>query len=71
MNLWEKFLRSKKIRGIIRINLGFSLFRSHLFDINIPKGTSIYFFDYLLYKKTARKKSFKDFKKWLDARKLI
>ena len=70
MTFLESLLHSKKVRSIVRINLGFTLFRNHLFGFQLPKDTSIHYFDYLLYKRTERKKSLNDFYEWLDTREL-
>ena len=44
----ERILRSRIARGIFRLHMGFSIFRSWSNDIQIPPKSSIHLFDYLL-----------------------
>jgi hypothetical protein len=64
----ERILRSRVARGIFRIHMGLSLIRSWSKDVQVPQGTAIHLFDYLLYQKTNKDKPFKE---WLKTRKLI
>ena len=65
--LSEETLRSRKLRGIIRIHAGFALVRSHYFDVRIPEGTSAHLFDVLLYRREGPDDSFKE---WVEEREL-
>ncbi|MFB6151964.1 MAG: hypothetical protein ABEJ40_09180 [Haloarculaceae archaeon] len=65
--LSDSVLRSRTLRGLIRIQAGFSLVRSHYFDVRIPEGTSAHLFDVLLYRREDPDASFVE---WLDQREL-
>jgi hypothetical protein len=64
----ERILRSRTMRGIVRIHAGGSLVRTWSGDIQIPRGTTLHLFDYLLYRRSGREKPLKE---WLKERKLL
>jgi len=66
--MWERILRSRLARGIIRVHVGLALARSWALDTQIPPGTSIHLFDYLLYRKTDRHEPFD---RWVETRELL
>jgi hypothetical protein len=68
MGLPERILRSRVMRGIFRLHMGASLVRSWSRDVQVPLGTSVHLFDYLLYRRTDRKEPFVE---WVKNRKLL
>jgi hypothetical protein len=68
MNFQEKILRSRTLRGIFRIHMGCSIVRSWSRDIEIPSGSSVHLFDYLLYRKTNQGEPFDE---WIKTRTLL
>jgi len=68
IGLWERILRSRIIRGIFRIQVGFSFVRTWSMDVQVPRGTTIHFFDYLLYRRTNKGESFEE---WIRKRELL
>lgn len=67
VGLWERVLRSRAVRGLIRIHAGGSLVRSWSADAQIPRGSSVHLFDYLLYR---RSDTDQPFEAWLETREL-
>jgi hypothetical protein len=65
---WERFLRSRAARGIFRIHVGFALVRNWATDTQVPRGTSIHLFDYLLYRRTDQQEPFEE---WVRKRELL
>jgi hypothetical protein len=65
---WERILRSRVARGIVRIHIGYALFRSWAMDTQIPHATSIHLFDYLLYRRTDMEEPFEA---WVKKRRLL
>lgn len=65
--LSERTLRSRKLRGLVRIHVGGSLVRSHYLDTRVPDGTSAHLFDILLYRREAPEESFTE---WREHREL-
>jgi hypothetical protein len=68
IGLWERMLRSRTMRGIFHIQVGFSLVRSWALDVQIHRGTAIHFFDYLLYRRTNQEEPFEE---WVRRRELL
>ena len=68
MGLLERILRSRWVRGIVRIHAGVSLVRSWSQDVQVPRGTSIHLFDYLLYRRTGAEEPFEE---WIQQRELL
>jgi hypothetical protein len=64
----ERVLRSRVIRGIVHIQAGFSLVRSWFMDVQVPQGTAIHLFDYLLYRRTKMEEPFEV---WIKKRRLL
>ncbi|MFT4889286.1 MAG: hypothetical protein ACI9YT_000195 [Halobacteriales archaeon] len=60
-------LRSRKLRGIVRIQAGFSLVRSHYADVRSPERTSAHLFDVMLYR---REDPDEPFEEWIEHREL-
>jgi len=68
IGLRERILRSRTMRGIFRIHVGFSLVRTWSLDVQIPRGTVFHFFDYLLYRRTDQEEPFEE---WVRKRELF
>jgi hypothetical protein len=68
IGLWERILRSRTMRGILRIHVGFSLIRSWSMDVQVPRRTAIHPFDYLLYHRTGEEEPFEE---WIGKRELL
>jgi len=64
----ERILGSRILRGIFRIHVEFSLIRSWSMDVQIPSGSAIHLFDYLLYHKTDKVEPFDE---WIKTRELV
>lgn len=67
MGLAERILRSRSIRGIVRVHAGVSVVRSWSQDVQVPAGSSIHLFDYLLYRRTGAEEPFEV---WIKEREL-
>jgi hypothetical protein len=61
----EAFLRSRTARGLLRVQVGFSLIRSWSADVQVPRGSVVHLFDILLYRMSNQEKSFAE---WLRER---
>jgi hypothetical protein len=66
--LWERILRSRMARGVLRVHVGFALVRSWSIDVRSPGTTSIHLFDYLLYRRSDPEEPFEE---WLKKRQLL
>lgn len=68
IRFWERILRSRIIRDIFRIQVGFSFVRIWSMDVQMPRGTTIHLFDYLLYRRTNKEEPFEQ---WIRERELL
>jgi hypothetical protein len=66
--LWERILRSRMARGVLRVHVGFALVRSWSMDVRSPGMTSFHLFDCLLYRRTDREQPFEE---WVKERELL
>lgn len=66
--VWERILRSRVARGVLRIHVGYALVRSWALDKQTPHAKSIHLFDYLLYRRTEREEPFEE---WVKTRELL
>lgn len=64
----ERILRSRIIRGIFRLHIGVSFIRTWSGDVQVPHGTTVHLFDYLLYRRTGTEEPFME---WVRKRELL